>query len=129
MESLNYEIMESFWGSKLSYMVACCGTAAITGTVSWLAMGDSSPLNTQKEMIVVSDTLMYSPVMQMDTTFFDVSTDLPESINTGHAQFLPIISDSPPAPLVEETAPPVVIKKQIIRHETVVVRDTIFIIE
>ena len=110
----------TFWGSKLSYMVACCGTAAITGAVSWMAMGDNSPLNTQKEMVTVTDTMMYAPDLpkpvEMDTTTnFNVPAFSPANAN--------------PAPFVEETTAPVVVKKQIIQHQTVVVRDTIFIIE
>jgi len=133
-------IMESFWGSKLSYMAACCGTAAITGTVCWMAMSDNSPLNTQKEMVIVSDTLMYSPSLskpiEPDTTNFNLLTPFPINANPDHAYFHP--SDSAPSnqqqldsvpPSDEKTTAPVVVKKQIIQHQTVVVRDTVFIIE
>ena len=120
----------AFWGSKLSYMAACCGTAAITGTVSWLAMGDNSPLNAPGETVTVADTLMYSPPTPIDTAFFEINVELPEDLLPDPAPFLPAVSGTPPAPPAEETAPPpVVVKKQIIQRETVVVRDTIFIIE
>ena len=129
----------TFWGSKLSYMVACCGTAAITGTVSWMAMGDNSPLNDksnkrvnmdQKELMIVSDSLKYSPeepqTVEADTTIFDVlspSSLLPASTNPDHH---PSGADS--SNDIKTTAP-VIIKKQIIQHQTVVIRDTVFIIE
>jgi len=109
----------AFWGGKLSYMVACCGTAAITGSVCWMAMSDNSPLNAKhdkNETVIVTDTLIYSPdirePVETDTIIFDVPA--PSSL-------LPA-SETP-------SAAPVVVKKQIIQHQTVVVRDTVFIIE
>ena len=38
-------------------------------------------------------------------------------------------TDTVTVPSAEKTPPPVVVKKQVIQHQTVVVRDTIFIIE
>jgi len=124
----------TFWGSKLSYIAACCGTAAITGTVSWMAMSDNSPMNRDNdiwdknnEWITVSDTLMYTPnVTEADSAIFDVAS--PESLpsfETGRdASNEPIPSDSS-----AKKTEPVIVKKQIIQHQTVVVRDTVFIIE
>jgi len=156
MESLNHGIMESlnhgttFLGSKLSYMVACCGAAAVTGSVCWLSMSENSLLNKNsdlvnmnKDMITVSDTLMYSPKpTEEDHAVFDVTRHdslsmLPTRVSTNEnpnsvqqhpsnstSSNEPSHSDSP----VEKTEP-VVIKKQIIQYQTVVVRDTILIIE
>ena len=117
IESLSHGIMESFRVGKLSYIAACCGTAAITGTACWLTMSVNSPLNGNRDRTdmnrdMVSDTLMYSPT----------------PINTDNTVFIDSIrSDAVASP--EKTPDPVVVKKQIIQHQTVVVRDTIFIIE
>jgi len=141
----------TFWGGKLSYIAACCSTAAITGSVCWLSMSDNSPLNSNSDlmnrdndMVTVSDTLMYLPKpTEDDHVVFDIVeqdslSTLPKLVTTienpdpvehhPSDDFVssnePISSDSS----AKETEP-VIIKKQIIQHQTVVVRDTIFIIE
>ena len=137
----------TFWGSKLSYMVLCCGTAAITGTVCWVTMGDNSPLNVpynKNEMVIVNDTLLSSPVMPTPVETDSVNYDLldfenPAGLDTEkdlsgfeNPIGLDTEEDLPgfenPAGL-QETTVPVIIKKQIIQHQTVVVRDTILVIE
>ena len=143
----------TFWGGKLSYMVACCGTAAITGTVCWMAMGDNSPLNNKSdkmdkmdkmELMIDHDTLMYSPDApmsdEMDAHIFDVM--MHPSLLPVNAIFDVVQDQDHPADSVssneqtnttpssdEKKTDPVVVKKQIIQRQTVVVRDTIFIIE
>jgi len=126
----------AFWGSKLSYMAACCGTAAITGTVCWLSMSENSPLNREndrmKNNMIVIDTLMYSPnptPTETDSVYFDttINDGIDASIYDGKDAARHISTDS--TPNLEKKPAPVVIKKQIIQHQTVVVRDTIFIIE
>jgi RNA polymerase sigma factor (sigma-70 family) len=129
----------AFWGSKLSYIAVCCGTAAITGTVCWLSMSVNSPLNRDNDKIninddriIVSDSLMYSPnpADVFDEAFSPSESVISESKETS-------FSDNP-----EKIEPdnydiessyievaPVVVRRQIIERQTVVVRDTIFIIE
>ena len=126
----------AFLGSKLSYLAACCGTAAITGSVCWVTMSDNSPLNRDKEMmnseITAGDTLMYSPDAIREDTFVPDSAIFNDGDATRHvfpdfsAQREPNDSMSPSD---EKTAAPVVVKKQIIERQTVVVRDTVFIVE
>ncbi len=160
-----------FWGSKLSYIAACCGTAAVTGTVCWLSMGDNSPLNRDNDQVIVSDTLIYSskPVIADSTTFNAVghdsfipsdpvdpgvasaaiefssqdnpvqeSTSKPvnssESPSTAEAKPEPVSQEpsnkqTDPNSSTEKVTAPVVVKKQVIQHQTVVVRDTIVITE
>ena len=158
LESLNHGIIESFWGSKLSYMVACCGTAAITGTVCWMAMGDNSPLNRdndwpnrQEIMIPVGDSLIYLPsIMEADADNFMFDVVSGNSFHSVDAvpEHEPVPVPEPEIESVSEPVSesvssnepvesdgsatktePVVITRQIIQHQTVVVRDTIFIIE
>jgi len=141
----------TFWGGKLSYMAACCGTAAITGTVCWMAMGDNSPFNDKgdkgdkidkidktdkNEMVIISDTLTYLPdaplPVEMDTAIFDwptPSTLLPASENFDVARDQNHPSDSVSSNEQTPSAEKIVVKKQIIQHQTVVVRDTVFIVE
>ena len=121
----------AFWGGKLSYIAACCGTAAITGTACWLTMSVNSPLNgnddrTNLNRDMVSDTLIYSPDTINEDTFVPDSAiyDGKDAMHRVSAE----AHDSTPPPN-EKTPAPVVVKKQIIQHQTVVVRDTIFIIE
>lgn len=135
----------AFWGSKLSFMAVCSGTAAITGSVCWITMSENSPLNRVNDVmnseITISDTLIFSPNTIKEDTFIPdsaiysgrdamhrisansaahkVSTD-----STAHHE--PNNSSTPPD---EKTTVPVVVKKKIIQHQTVVVRDTIFIVE
>ena len=128
----------AFWGGKLSYMAACCGTAAITGSVCWLTMSENSPLNKDNETmnseITVSDTLMYLPnpnivkgdIFVPDTAYSgrDAMHRVFATDSTAHHE-----SDNSTLPPDEKPTAPVVVKKQIIQRQTVVVRDTIFIIE
>jgi len=126
----------TFWGSKLSYIAACCGTAAITGSVCWLSMSENSQMYKDTDMMknefILSDSIMFSPdAIKEDTFFFDAA------ISNGR-DFAPQISSDTATyrepnesiPLHDEkTIAPVIIKKQIIQHQTIVVRDTIYIIE
>ena len=128
----------TFWGSKISYIAACCGTAAVTGSVCWLSMSDNSPLNREYDAIPASDTLMYAPNPTEETyTVFDADSlrTFPMLVTTENPDYL---SDSVSSneqvnlvPPVEKTTTPapVVVKKQIIQRQTVVVRDTILIVE
>jgi len=141
----------TFLGGKLSYMVACGSVAAFTGTACWLAMGDNSPLNNKgnkidkSEMVFVSDSLMYLPEVplpdEMDSAILKAS--VPPDLQSGEVEIrsdagLQIRQDdnsvssneeTNSTPSAEKTAAPVVVKKQIIQHQTVVVRDTVLIIE
>ena len=137
----------TFWGSKLSYMVLCCGTAAITGTVSWMAMGDNSPFNAQfdkNEPVIVGDTLKYLPELPTPVATDTANYDLPgfeNPVGLDSEKNLPGFENPAgldseinlqgfenPAGHQEVTAP-VVVKKQIIQRQTVVLRDTLFILE
>ena len=150
MESLNRGITESFWGSKLSYMAACCSTAAVTGSICWLSISDNSPLNRDNDlmnrnydMVTVSDTLMYSPKpSEEEHVVFDVAghdslSSFPTPVTTGENpdDMQPdtsgsVHSDEPTnSDSYAKKNEPVLVKKQIIQHQTVVVRDTIYIIE
>ena len=121
----------TFWGSKLSYIAACCGTAAITGTVCWLSMSVNSPLNRDDsrmngDTIIVGDTLTYSPT---PANTADIVLDA-----AAHEFFATEASDSShlnfeKTPDNDSITAPVVIRRQIIQHQTVVVRDTVFILE
>ena len=114
----------AFWGGKLSYIAACCGTAVITGTVCWLSMSDNSPLNrdggrmnmNNDNIITVSDTLTYSPI--------PIDTDDTVSVEPDY-----FLNNSNGESSEETVTAPVIVKKQIIQHQTVVIRDTIFIAE
>ena len=137
----------TLWGSKLSYFAACCGTAAVTGGVCWLTMSENSPLNSEhdwvnrnNDMVTVSDTLMYLPnPAEEDHAVFDIVRPdslriLPSIVTANQNPDHPSDSDSSTektntdSSSMEKTEP-VVIKRQIIQHQTVVVRDTILIIE
>ncbi len=170
----------TFWGSKLSYAVMCCGTAAITSSVCWVSMSEDSPLNQDNKNISVVDTTMHSPnIVIPDETTFDAATHdalmipdaIPEIVLTEieqaesqhlymetnsspsdnevsaekstvfqprqtvqpHQNGLPKTSTSnntqPTVNSATESLDPVVVKKQIIEHKTVVIRDTIVIQE
>jgi len=129
----------AFWGSKLSFIAACCGTAAVTGSICWLSMSENSPLNRDYERmnseVIVIDSLMYSPnPIEENDSIFD------SGIYDGRDGARPVFTDSvtananedgarPVSTETEKPIAPVVVKKQIIQHQTVVVRDTIYIIE
>ncbi len=167
----------AFWGSKLSYAVVCCGTAAITGTVCRLTMSESGTSNRGKESVAPTDVRTHSPNPGDENSVFDaanheafVQTDsVSEPIDTtvseesfrrdeqAESMFAPAASthsaSTSPAASKSESEPtsgfpaekvsgngtqtatgkkpgePVVVKKQIIQHQTVVVRDTIVIHE
>ena len=111
-----------FWGSKLSYIAVCCGTAAITGTVSWFAMSENSPLKSEGnnyEVVIDSDTPIYSPTpIDVFDIISEAETMVPEQLTLNYE-----------ADTFTEEIEPVIVRRQIIQHQTVVVRDTIFIIE
>jgi RNA polymerase sigma factor (sigma-70 family) len=136
----------AFWGGKISYIAACCGTAAITGTVCWFSMSVNSPLNSDNDKInneiFVSDTVNYSPslieeeVVIFDETdsssnfFMSEQTEVSEPEET-FSNYKPENSkniDTKDDEAAEKTTP-VVVTKQIIERQTVVVRDTIIIVE
>ncbi len=163
----------TFWGSKLSYIAACCGTAAVTSTACWLSMSDNSPLNHSQENILITDTVMYSPKFAVeDTIIFDAtmyqeliqpeatqemtasssiesqddvkntsinhrdkSSLTPNKETTSHPhptntqEMKTPGSTSPPSNASIQSIEPVVVKKQVIQRETVVIRDTIMIQE
>jgi predicted DNA-binding protein YlxM (UPF0122 family) len=126
----------AFWGSKMSYIAMCCGTAAITGSICWLSMSENSPLNRDNaltninnDMVTVSDTTMYLPKqIEEDYTVLD---DIfpPASENTDLLSGFVSSDELSNSDLSVEKTEPVVVRKQIIEHQTVVVRDTIFIFE
>ncbi len=65
-----------FWGSKLSYVAMCCGTAAVTGSVCWVSMSDDSPLNAHKDTVVpVVDTTMYASKPAVPDSTYDATND------------------------------------------------------
>jgi len=100
-------------------------------------MSDNSPLNAKhdnNEMVTLSDTLIYLPdlsnPLEMDATFSDVKTTFPTEENSDCEQHHPFDSiSSNNASSDKKTTAPVIVKKQIIQRQTVVVRDTVFIIE
>ena len=110
----------AFWGSKLSYAAACFGTAVAAGTLCWMTLGGSGALNATHESDDAdfgSDSPTCSPVEEKSA----------EADTARHAPtFAPIEEASAPE---NAAAPPVVVRRQIIQHQTVVIRDTIFIIE
>jgi len=142
LESLNFGISESW-----NIVAACCGTAAVTGSICWLSMSENSPLNRDYERmnseVIVIDSLMYSPnPIEENDSIFD------SGIYDGRDGARPVFTDSvandvsidganddsidgacPVSTETEKPIAPVVVKKQIIQHQTVVVRDTIYIIE
>ena len=124
----------AFWGSKMSYIAVCCGTAVITGTVGWLAMSEKSPFksynnisNSDYEIVTVNDSSIYSPTPTGD---FDIisEAEVSESEQNNQLTTEQIKSDDKTGTFTEEIEP-VVVRRQIIQRQTVVVRDTIFIIE
>jgi len=128
----------AFWGSKMSYMAACCSTAVVTGGICWLSMSDNSPLNRDNNVmnneIIVTDSLMYLQDDGRDVARH-VSTDSAANNISGDAASNESgdVSSNESGDVARhvstDTPAPVVVKKQIIQHQTVVVRDTIFIIE
>jgi RNA polymerase sigma factor (sigma-70 family) len=149
----------TFRGSMLSYVAICCGTAAITGSVCWMSMSDNSPLNHREDMAApVVDTLMYAsePVV-MDSITCNAADDFLQGTSSAspaqEAGELQPIANTTSAPqdnrdtssnketpaqsgtdITDRTSAtgekePVTVRKQIIQHQTVVVRDTIFITE
>ena len=123
----------TLWGGKLSYIAVCCGTAAITGSVCWLNMSENSPLKKDKNMmnnVTAGDTLMYSPKpLEENTHFFDAVIDNGTDVAYDSIDMTRHVSTCEAVDSAKPTTTPVVIKKQIIQHQTVVVRDTIFIVE
>jgi len=137
----------TFWGGKLSYIAVCCGTAAITGTTVWFATGINSPLNREHKMednaviINVIDSMMYVP--EIDNTIIDEVVIIPSenvvdeleesffSTETKSETTTNIITNptAEPDSIMEKPTEPVVIIRQIIERQTVVVRDTIYIEE
>ena len=93
-------------------------------------MGDNSPLNRDNDwennpdnQIMITDTLMYTPnIIEIDDAIFDATVR--DSLVAPFSSIEPIRADSS-----AQKPEPVVIKKQIIQHQTVVVRDTVFIFE
>ena len=145
----------TFWGGKSAYIGVSCGTAALTGAICWMTMSVNSPFNREQiknyEPVIVNieDNQIYSPdLIEQDNTDFDetnyteftipesdkkieqeISSELNLISETELAQksdTQPVTKDSPSA---EESSEPVVVKKQIIQHQTVVVRDTVIIYE
>jgi RNA polymerase sigma factor (sigma-70 family) len=117
-----------FWGGKLSYIAACCGTAAITGTVCWLTMSENSPLNSDNNRmnneVIVSDSVMYLPnQIEEDAYIFDAADIKESELEHNLVNTEPINLDA------DSSAETIVVKRQIIQRQTVVVRDTVFIIE
>lgn len=154
----------AFWGSKLSYAALCCGTAAVTGSVCWMSMGENSPLNRREDSTApIADTLTHaSKPAATDSIAYHAadhflqapsptpsaqeSDDAPSVRNAGSPQahtssagkttHLPTGSGNARSVAHQADSTrssgektPVVVKKQIIQHQTVVVRDTIFITE
>ena len=160
----------TFWGSKLSYMAACCGTAAITGTVCWLSMSGNSPLNRDNDRMNGRDAIhrvstddrestddcvstdamnrestddcvstdamnrestddcVSTDAMNRVSTDDRVSTDAINRVSTDDRVSTDAMNRVSTDPVTKKTVP-VVVKKQIIQHQTVVVRDTVFILE
>ena len=128
----------TFFGSKLSYVAVCCCTAAITSTVCWVSMSKNSPLNrdyeTKVNKIFVIDTLKYLPGQidaglnifnAADNDGRDVARHVSaDTVGDDGKDMARHVSADTLRPAV-----PVTVKKQIIEHQTVVIRDTIFIIE
>ena len=129
----------TFWSGKMSSIVACCGTAAVTIPICWLSMSVNSPLNKNDseilEQINVIDTLIYNKEMPTmpDSVFWDMSNqpdkEVAYIINETDIENENVVPQS--SQIENDAAPsePVVILKQIIEQQTVIVRDTVFIIE
>jgi len=107
----------SFWGSKISYLAFCGGSAAITGAICWFTMSINSPLNNDNSL-----NNSNVEIINNEITVGDTLINIPNNINEENN----VIFD---ANFNDEKTAPVVIKKQIIERQTVVVRDTIFINE
>jgi len=122
----------SFLGGKISYLAACGGTAAVTASMCWLTMSVDSPLNSRDEARPVFK------IETIDTTDTMDETDTINIIDTLDATDMIDLTDTidvidgarPVSTTTNETdTEPVVVRRQIIEHQTVVVRDTVFIIE
>jgi RNA polymerase sigma factor (sigma-70 family) len=145
----------AFWGARLSYVAVCCGTAAITASTCWVAMSENSPLNRGTETVApapaefripaagagdsasVSGAANHSAFVQTDSTAAEINTlPVPSSISEAKPTPEPAqgkgSGHGAPAATGQSAQKPnnsVVVKKQIIQHQTVVVRDTVIIIE
>ena len=139
----------TFWGSKLSYITVSCGVAAITGTVCWLLTGGSNSTyadnnDIMNNAVIASDTITYlhDPIEENTAIFnaagYDNSVPAEPVFTKASENEEPFFQDNPKEieqitftsdSSSEKTVEPVIIKKQIIQHQTVVVRDTIYITE
>jgi len=172
LKGVNHGILESLNHGIFSYMAACCGTAAVTGSICWLSMSDNSPLNRDNDrmekQVIVNDTLMFTPNQTVeDAIVFEAgiqdgrnaarnvstdngadndgkdaarhvftdngadndATDAARHVSTDNGADNDGIDAARHVSTDSVLPAPVVVKKQIIQHQTVVVRDTIFIIE
>jgi len=123
------QVATVFVGNKLLYVAACIGTAAIC----WLAMRDNSPLNSSNSQELIIDSTQHNTVVS-DSVISDSAADsiIQEEAPTEALPAENIIKVAEPRvePVeIPNTIPPVVIKKQIIQRDTVVIRDTIIIQE
>ncbi|MDR2038304.1 MAG: RNA polymerase sigma factor [Bacteroidales bacterium] len=149
----------SFQGSVLSYVAACGVTAAITTSVCLVTLGDEPVKNESvpQNVILLADSIVQKTdqdttlnlfLEQEDTSAENINLNLQDAVQDVQI----VVSDSPeekeskvlssrsevsdiPDPPVdeksfqEEESSPFVVKKQIIQHQTVVIRDTIIIEE
>ena len=135
----------AFWGDKLSYFTACCGTVAITGTVCWLTMSVNSPLNRYDNNIdseiIVNDTVInssdYIDIEEIEnfnnsdapSESFTIETSEDKKSNYQDNSNINEKVNTEEDNVIEKPSAPVVIKKQVIQHQTVIVRDTVIIEE
>ena len=121
----------TFWGTKLSYITIGCTTAAITVPICWLSMSINSPIynnydsiNPNYDTIIMNDSIVNSNNVADDAYIIFDNENMPVNEANNNDS---VPKSNEPAPDMQPE--PVIIKKQIIKHQTVVVRDTIYIEE
>ncbi|MDR3094031.1 MAG: RNA polymerase sigma factor [Bacteroidales bacterium] len=122
----------AFWGSKLSYITLCCGTAAITGVASWFSMSENSPFNQQDRQENIQ--LIENNSSKDNRVFEDENSSLTDENkitldDLDDKKFTLKNKSTVSEQKAADSLPPVVIKKQIIKRKTVVIRDTVIIQE
>lgn len=134
----------AFWGSKLSYVVMCCGTAAITTGVCYVAFdGQTAQEYVRKELPAAVDSISYFPLTEGDSPVNEVNnrqepeSPVIEEEKLESDQNLPQNNRAFPGKKEKEQEnlpdrqkpDPVVVKRTVIEKKTIVVRDTIIIRE
>jgi RNA polymerase sigma factor (sigma-70 family) len=128
----------AFRGSKLSYAVTCCGTAAVTAGVCFTVLDGQADLS--KNQPVTTDSVVnllpaeqergLSEKLYLETETDSLITDtVQERASLKNGRSAGKQEEKQTNPVKQQKPEPVVVKRKIIEKKTVVVRDTVVIRE